>query len=435
MTKYVDSNATGGNDDGTSWTDAYLTIQQALTNASSSEEVWVAAGSTPHNETFTAGNVTLNCVNGFHGTEVKVISIDPSDDSYDPVSTPQLYVDDYTTDNLYLTGWQYWIGIGIQACIFNPNYSSNTYKYHRDLYMEVGIGLAGITSGGGYAMYGGYLKHLATAQSYHISNNSGAHLYINGLTVLAGTDATPNSIINAQGDGVVICEGCDFSAITGMTGYVILNSNAEDSFIKCIGCKLPSDIGFTLIGNLAPGAVGILSGCGSTNENTNVELTHRTFEGTSRHDTSVYLDASDDDDSYSLSLSPNTSYIEDYVRPFRRELASILFDASAGDQIKVNLIYDSAVVYQNNDIWIEVEYPDASSPLLKTVSTQCAFKETPGDISSNSESWVESMSSPNKRHCLTPAISDGKLGMAKVFVCLGEDVTTTVWFDTAVVIV
>ena len=42
-TIYVKHNASGSNN-GTSWTNAYTSLQSAISNASSGDEVWVAAG-------------------------------------------------------------------------------------------------------------------------------------------------------------------------------------------------------------------------------------------------------------------------------------------------------------------------------------------------------------------------------------------------------
>ncbi len=52
---YVDPSATTGNDDGTSWDDAYLVLQNAIANTSSGNEIWVIEG------TYLPDDCTSNC--------------------------------------------------------------------------------------------------------------------------------------------------------------------------------------------------------------------------------------------------------------------------------------------------------------------------------------------------------------------------------------
>lgn len=69
---YVNKNATGNND-GTSWADAYVSLQDAVTNASANEVIWIAAGTynpgTTINDSFTFSEVNMKVYGGFNGTE------------------------------------------------------------------------------------------------------------------------------------------------------------------------------------------------------------------------------------------------------------------------------------------------------------------------------------------------------------------------------
>ena len=68
---YVDQNATGNND-GSSWADAYTDLQTALANAEEGDEIWVAAGTylpgSDPDETFLIDK-DLQLYGGFAGTE------------------------------------------------------------------------------------------------------------------------------------------------------------------------------------------------------------------------------------------------------------------------------------------------------------------------------------------------------------------------------
>ena len=72
---YVNVNATGNND-GTSWTNAYLSLQDAVTNATTDDVIWIAAGTYKAGNTpsdsfiFTSDNIKV--YGGFNGTEVNL---------------------------------------------------------------------------------------------------------------------------------------------------------------------------------------------------------------------------------------------------------------------------------------------------------------------------------------------------------------------------
>ena len=76
---YVDKNA-GGADDGTSWADAYTSLQDALTDASA--EIWVKEGTylPPNNSGFELGNA-VEIYGGFDGSETSRSERDPKANS------------------------------------------------------------------------------------------------------------------------------------------------------------------------------------------------------------------------------------------------------------------------------------------------------------------------------------------------------------------
>ncbi|AGC75524.1 fibronectin type III domain protein [Nonlabens dokdonensis DSW-6] len=69
---YVDASATGLND-GTTWADAFTTLQTALSSTSSTDDVWVAAGNyspgTATTDSFLINSSNIRIYGGFNGTE------------------------------------------------------------------------------------------------------------------------------------------------------------------------------------------------------------------------------------------------------------------------------------------------------------------------------------------------------------------------------
>ncbi len=76
---YVNTNATGNND-GSSWADAYTNLQDALTNANSFDEIWIASGTykPDASDRDVSFQFNSNVYGGFNGTEIVLSDRDMS---------------------------------------------------------------------------------------------------------------------------------------------------------------------------------------------------------------------------------------------------------------------------------------------------------------------------------------------------------------------
>ncbi|MFK7908681.1 MAG: beta strand repeat-containing protein, partial [Chitinophagales bacterium] len=237
---YVDKDAISGNDDGTSWADAYLDLQDALTAATECpKEIWVAEGTYYPTSTISRGISFylpdgVELYGGFNGTEalrsdrdfllyetllsgdIGTIG-DNSDNSYQVIVTTQLVsvkIDGFTiadgnaneTDNEVLQndgGGLYNLGEAIvQNCIFEYNSASDN----------------------GAAMYNGDFKDdntkivncifSANSGSYAINNRGSSLSIIN--TLITGNDGGG---ISHNGSSSTEILDLDNSTIAGNKGH------------------------------------------------------------------------------------------------------------------------------------------------------------------------------------------------------------------------
>ncbi len=79
LTYYVDTNATGNNN-GTNWADAYTNLQDALINANSTDQIWIASGTYKPDvsDRDISFQFNANIYGGFNGTETDISDRDMS---------------------------------------------------------------------------------------------------------------------------------------------------------------------------------------------------------------------------------------------------------------------------------------------------------------------------------------------------------------------
>ncbi len=232
-TFYVDDDATGAND-GSSWTDAYNYLQNALADAVSGDEIWVAegtykpdqgAGQTPGNQ-----NATFQLVSG-----VKLFGGFPSGggnwQQRDPDKFPTILSGDLNGDDTYsnLPGpgfWDWWMADICNA--LNSWCDGFDYDY------------SGIVDSLDYPFFWMLHSHY-TDNSAHVVTGSwtSPNTLLDGFTVTAGCGSWPSNsgggMYNLE-DCLARISNCIFSnnmAVTSNGGGMYNGTNSSPSLVNC----------------------------------------------------------------------------------------------------------------------------------------------------------------------------------------------------------
>lgn len=305
---FVDADAMGNND-GTSWADAYTSLSDALASAADSDDVWVAAGTYTPDSSFVV-STSITVIGGFAGTETDANDADPvanptilngdvaGDDVEGDTQTNRgdnvriMYVDSLINDgvivaNFIFSGGQTGITpeeefiddysgagilsyspVGVVACAFSGCFA------------DFGSGVA--TLGG--ATSGSFFNGIVAGGNVAASNGV---IYVNGgagvsvtNSIFDGNTADRSAVYAFAADGFSV-DNCTFTNNTGLNrgsavGFVfcypatLTNSVIDNNPIQAVGgavyvaheADLPSDPGLFVIdscsitGNASSGNFG-----------------------------------------------------------------------------------------------------------------------------------------------------------------------------------
>ena len=157
------------------------------------------------------------------------------------------------------------------------------------------------------------------------------------------------------------------------------------------------------------------------------------FEGLIESDTAVYLDATyDGSNGYSAKMTSNANAIE-WTRPLRFKLADIYVDAT-GKTLTVETLTDN-VTLQDDEFWIEVEYPDSTTGALGNIldTKPATIFTTPSNLTASSKGagdWTGESGTPvyQKVTADFTGVADEAVGVYTVWACLAKP-STTVYVD------
>lgn len=236
--------------------------------------------------------------------------------------------------------------------------------------------------------------------------------------------------------GNVVLRNVDLSPISG---NLIVPGISQSFFdFKFERCKL--NAGVTIISTAIPGA-GMynirLQSCDSGD--TTYSFIEEYYEGTNIDETTIVRTggASDGTTSQSIKMVSNTHSIE-IIQPLVSPPIVAWTDATGSTTFTIEFIHDSVTDLQDDEIWMELEYPgaDAQGVIARDVMGASNDDEvdplgTPANQTTSSETWTTTgMSNPNTQK-LSVTVTPGKIGPVTVRVYLGK-ASTTVYVDQVI---
>jgi hypothetical protein len=424
--------------DGT-WDNATI-FRYAFHNAAAGDTIYVHDA---HSELYGA-NFAITASDTL-ATRIKIYCVDKTDDSLSygaVVGTSSGYC--YFNGSFYSYGVQYCsantIGFGVSVSLTHVT----LHGPGKGVFTLIKIGTASdytyLYSGGSFGagcrleIFDGDIE-LSRLNCYL---SSGADiLWRNGNLV------APNELqhlFQNAGYGGFTGENLDLSAFCpgATTRYLIFFSPGYLSNLYLTRCKLPSGSGFlfwyaassNIPGNPNKDFFAICDHC--TDDNNMVTLARRSYYGEVFTETTIVKTdgATDGTTSYALKMIANAFTDENEYGAALPCVAihGILADADS-QTITIDCIIDSATNLQNDEVWMEVDFPANNTDGLGTVvHTRCAVFGTPADVTASTATWTTTgMSNPNEFK-LAATIDPGKVGPYTIKIFLGKP-STTIYVD------
>jgi len=374
-----------------------------------------------------------------------IISINWTTEAYEQATTSQLY----TTGSYHLylnsTSMMYVYGIHMTIGVrFYPNNTANnSIKYHDCIFDWP----AGQSYPSVYAL-GGSSNTLFKKCTFPLPCTSVAGTVWFGATSMYRinisfigctftiTDATLPAgftIFNLDNIGnnanSLNLRGCDFSGVAA--DYLIKHDESATSqninTVYIENARLHADttvFSNTPIKTFQPDLVHAQN-VDSANTVSRIDL--HEHEGEVTVDTSIYRTGgyAPASSAQSWLMESNANAVE-FRAPLRIKLADLVADTSSAATFTVHIVFDSATDLQDDEIWIEVEYPDDTTAAFHFEDDRAAdILATPANQASSSESWTGTggFSNENKQQCAVTTTNTGKEGPTTVYICLAKPST------------
>jgi|GEM_PF-999671 len=382
-----------------------------------------------HNETMPSGGVIIGYNGGNWPKEIYCVDKDNSDALavgavVQPASGNAFSINYF----LYSYGVLYKSASGLSITISGSNIGSVVLESNGSDVLELqGTGTGTINIGNGsypcvVKVRNAGIKFSASGQSLYF--NAGGY-----LEWKKGTLTCPGGLVLILSSGYSprgLIQGVDLSQIGAgklVTPGALLGGLVFDR------CKFPTDGSFDVVSalptHITRGRNLMFHLCGVNS----YEFQEVAAEGRITHDAGVYRNGGASDGSTPISHKMvSSANARDFVNPLEGPYIFKWVTAGSDKTFSVECIYDGATNLQNDEVWMELEYPlNNTDGLGGIVTDRCAPLGTPADKPASSEAWTNSMTNPNRFKCQV-TVSIGKAGPVKARVCLAK-ASTTIYYD------
>lgn len=427
----VDSTATGA-DNGTSWTDAFPTLQGGLTAASSLGDIVLVDDG--HNESPSAD--TNLAVNAAHTKEqpLQIVVVDKADDT--PVSdygasgngeidvTAGHYHIAFTGGAVKVWGMRFIAEDSVSA----PQFTSHI-RFERCYYALVPSSSEDLQPDAG--IYVEFIDcDIDFGTTYVVpftfgSGDDGSQLFISGGSYIGGPTGARLVRADVDSNGKVLIVGCDLTGFNTSGAFVEVSGVLESLTVDFINNILPATEPALFAGaktNLTPGSYIKMVG------DEPYRFSQVLFNGTMVEETTIRRTsgASDGSTAYSLKIESDSSARES--SPMRILLACQNYGDLSGKTLKVHFAQDSGAptAIKDIDIWLEVSAAQASAQDWRTTRTLPLATGSDHTDESGSEDWRNgggALSGYTEQSISASGFGTTQ-GMVYVWLCVARDFTT-----------
>jgi len=422
---FVDSNGTYT--DGLSFAGAFADLDIAFGTAAAGETIYVA-----HNHAASYGDTGLTYNNnGTVAEPINVICVNSTTGSLATTATESA--------GTTITSTEFENSVYCYGVTFSQGY----FKFETDCHWVFEKG----------GLIGNYNNAIYVARLYYDDSNvelidfdfkfpgtlgsirmyAGNHFKWVGGQVNATTP--PDYLFQTSGSSgsVIEVRDVDLSAV-GEAIFETLSTSISLGLVraKLIGCKLPSGKPVLQSSSFVLDHEVIVHSCDTGDGYWYFEETY--LEGQIKQSTAYYLNATYDGSAgFSAQMVSNTNAL-DHVRPLRFKLCEVYADANPTLTVEL-----TGAVLQNDEFWIEIEYPDADDKALRNIDDTSRVTYgwsggngpgTPANLETSSETWS---TTDLTEQYIEETISGGAAGIHTVWACLAKP-EITVYVDPDVTV-